>query len=85
MVPTKISLTQALTKQTLGKTQIATQLEIKKFLDFLEENLDKTRFWRVDSKNQRCGEIYKIFYKNIPTQQDLKTLYGIIDALRKSE
>lgn len=82
----KISLTQALTKQTLGKTQIATQLEIKKFLDFLEENLDKTRFWRVDSKKPTMWRNLQNFFTRIsPTQQDLKTLYGIIDALRKSE
>jgi tRNA/rRNA methyltransferase len=68
----------------LGATQQAYQKDLKAFLDSLEKHLDETNFWRVPVKKPVMWRNLTNFFSRIDlTQQDLKTLYGVIDTLRK--
>ncbi|WP_165380286.1 RNA methyltransferase [Candidatus Finniella inopinata] len=69
----------------LGKTTLATQGQMNGFLNLLEKNLDQTNFWRVSTKKPiMWRNLQNLFTRLDLTQQDLKTLCGVVDALSKS-
>ncbi len=69
----------------MGQTQKASQQEIRKFLNFLEQSLDQTHYWRVDSKKPiMWRNLQNIFTRMDMTAQDIKTLYGMIRSLNRS-
>jgi tRNA/rRNA methyltransferase len=67
----------------MGETQLATQQQISQWLDFLETTLDETNFWRVQSKKPiMWRNLTNIFTRIHLTEQEVRTLYGLIDNLR---
>ncbi len=68
----------------LGDTSLATQDQVCGFLRLLENRLDQTNFWRVLSKKPiMWRNLQNLFTRQDLTQQDVKTLCGVIDALTK--
>ncbi len=66
----------------LGSTKPATQEELVYFLSNLEQKLDNTHFWRTASKKPvMWRNLRNIFTRMDLTQQETKTLNGMIDAL----
>ena len=66
----------------LGSTKPATQEELAYFLSNLEQKLDSTHFWRTASKKPvMWRNLRNIFTRMDLTQQETKTLNGMIDAL----
>ncbi len=66
----------------LGETKPATQEEISYFLINLEKKLDSTHFWRTASKKPvMWRNLRNIFTRMDLTQQEVRTLNGVIDAL----
>jgi tRNA/rRNA methyltransferase len=67
----------------LGATKLAHQEDLNRFLFFLESHLDQANYWRVSSKKPTMWRNLINFFSKVDfTQQDLNTLYGVIDALR---
>jgi tRNA/rRNA methyltransferase len=65
-----------------GETDKANQGEVDHFLNFLEDKLDQTHFWRTDQKKAGMKRnLFGMFKRQTWFQQDLKTLRGLIDAL----
>lgn len=68
----------------LGNTSLATQDEVRGFLCLLEKHLDQTNFWRVLAKKPiMWRNLQNLFTRLELTQQDVKTLCGVVDALTK--
>jgi tRNA/rRNA methyltransferase len=66
----------------MGSTKPVTQEELAYFLTNLEKKLDKTHFWRTASKKPvMWRNLRNIFTRMDLTQQETKTLNGMIDAL----
>ncbi|MCX7337910.1 MAG: RNA methyltransferase [Alphaproteobacteria bacterium] len=68
----------------LGDTSLATHQQVAFFLNALEQKLDTARFWRVAHKKPIMWRtIQNIFQRTDLTEQEVRTLHGIVDALTK--
>jgi ATP-dependent helicase/nuclease subunit B len=64
--------------------QLATKEDIAKMFEHLESELDKTDFFKVaDKRPKMVVNIRNIFSRNNLTQQEVRTLRGIIKSLTK--
>ena len=71
-------------KLHLGETVPASQDQIQGFLNALESNLDETHFWRIDHKKPiMWRNLQNIFTRMDLTEQEVRTLQGMIKSLRK--
>lgn len=77
-------LSQTISTRLLkGKTNHATLGEIQRFLDMLEQSLDHANYWRVPDKKPLMWQmIQNIVMRTDLTQQEIKTLFGMIDRLK---
>jgi tRNA/rRNA methyltransferase len=67
-----------------GETVPATAADVDSFLAFLEAKLDKTHFWRTESKKPLMKRnLFGLFKRQALFQQDVRTLRGMIEALVK--
>jgi tRNA/rRNA methyltransferase len=66
----------------LGNTQLANRKEIALLLGHLEEELDKSGFFYVKAKREHMSRnIRNLFARTTLTEQDVRTLRGIIRSL----
>ncbi len=66
----------------LGETMHCTVENLANFLIFLEKKLDDVNFWRIPQKKEvMWRNIRNIFTRHTLTQQDIQTLYGLIETL----
>lgn len=69
-------------KLHLGESVPASQGQIKDFLSTLENSLDVTHFWRIDHKKPIMWQnLQNIFTRMDLTEQEVKTLHGMIKSL----
>lgn len=67
-----------------GETRPAPQEQLQHFLDYLEETLDETHYWRVDSKKELMWRnLQNIFTRFQATEQDIQTLRGVVRTLTR--
>lgn len=67
-----------------GETRPAPQAQFQHFLSYLEETLDETHYWRVDSKKELMWRnLQNIFTRFQATEQDLQTLRGVVRTLTR--
>lgn len=72
-------------KLHLGDTIPATAAQIQEFLTTLEHNLDATHFWRIDHKKPiMWRNLQNIFTRMDLTEQEVRTLHGMIKSLSKN-
>lgn len=65
-----------------NKTEISTKEEVLTFLDFVENELDKVGKFDNDEKRPRMvRNLQNMFVRADITQQEIKTLYGVIKFL----
>ncbi len=65
-----------------GETRVASQAQLHQWLKHLEETLDQVNFWRVASKKPiMWRNLMNIFTRTPLTEQEIRTLYGVIDIL----
>ncbi len=70
-------------KLHLGDTIPATNDQIQGFLGALEHALDETHFWRIDHKKPiMWRNLQNIFTRMDLTEQEVRTLHGVIKSLR---
>lgn len=68
----------------LGETKPVKQKELQQFFKFLEAELDEVNFWRVPHKKEKMWQnIRTAFLRMQPTEQEIRTLYGAIQAIKK--
>ncbi len=66
-----------------GETYLATQAHLHAFLSFLEQQLDAVDYWRVPSKKPLMKQnLENVFTRLQLTEQDIRSLWGMIDRLR---
>ncbi|MBW8309465.1 MAG: RNA methyltransferase [Candidatus Paracaedibacteraceae bacterium] len=67
-----------------GETCPASQQQLNAFLNFLETKLDDINYWRVSGKKPLMKQnIENVFTRMQPAEQDLRSLWGMIDLLSK--
>ncbi|AIK97183.1 RNA methyltransferase [Candidatus Odyssella acanthamoebae] len=67
-----------------GETCPASQQQLQAFLNFLETKLDTINYWRVPEKKPLMKQnLENVFTRLQPTEQDLRSLWGMIDLLSK--
>jgi tRNA/rRNA methyltransferase len=67
-----------------GETCPASQQQLQAFLNFLETKLDTINYWRVAGKKPLMKQnLENVFTRLQPTEQDLRSLWGMIDLLSK--
>ena len=65
-----------------GETKPASLQEIQYLLSNMEQKLDKTHFWRTkDKKSVMWRNLRNIFTRMDLTEQEVRTLHGVLDAL----
>lgn len=70
-------------KLHLGDTIPATNDQIQGFLGALEHALDQTHFWRIDHKKPiMWRNLQNIFTRMDLTEQEVRTLHGVVKSLR---
>ncbi|MCE2716853.1 MAG: RNA methyltransferase [Pseudomonadota bacterium] len=68
----------------LGDTKPVQQKELQGFFKLLEAELDTVNFWRVPHKKEKMWQnIRAAFLRMQPTEQEIRTLYGAIQAIKK--
>lgn len=68
----------------LGDTKPVQQKELQQFFKLLETELDLVNFWRVPHKKEKMWQnIRAAFLRMQPTEQEIRTLYGAIQAIKK--
>lgn len=68
-----------------NKSNLAKKEEITNFLDFLERKLDESDFWKVPEKKQKMlNNLQNIFTRASLTEQEVRTLHGVIAELHKN-
>ena len=68
----------------LGETFPASHEQIQGFLNALEANLDEVHFWRIPHKKPiMWRNLQNIFTRMDLTEQEVRTLQGMIKSLRK--
>ena len=71
-------------KLHLGETVPASHQQIQGFLNTLEANLDEVHFWRISHKKPiMWRNLQNIFTRMDLTEQEVRTLQGMIKSLRK--
>jgi tRNA/rRNA methyltransferase len=66
----------------MGETTLAKKQEIEMLLAHIEDELDKGGFFRSpDQKPTLLLNIRNFFFRSSPTQQDVRTLHGIVSCL----
>ena len=76
---------KAQTSLYYGETCPASQQQLQAFLNFLETKLDDINYWRVAEKKPLMKQnLENVFTRLQPTEQDLRSLWGIIDLLSKN-
>ena len=66
----------------LGGTKPVNHKEMQYFFRFLESELDRVNFWRVPHKKEKMWQnIRAAFIRMQPTEQEIRTLYGAIQAI----
>ncbi len=67
----------------LGDTQPVNHKELQYFFKSLEAELDQVNFWRVPHKKAKMWQnIRAAFLRMQPTEQEIRTLYGAIQAIK---
>ncbi len=67
------------------KSALATQAELQGFFDHLEQSLDTVDFWKVPEKKPKMWlNLRNIFARAQLTEQEVRTLHGVIAALQES-
>jgi tRNA/rRNA methyltransferase len=70
----------------LGETNPVSQKELHNFFDFFETALDEVNFWRVPHKKEKMWQnIRSAFLRMQPTEQEIRTLYGAMQAIKKKD
>jgi tRNA/rRNA methyltransferase len=70
-------------KLHLGETVPASNQQIQGFLNTLEANLDEVHFWRIPHKKPiMWRNLQNIFTRMDLTEQEVRTLQGMIKSLR---
>lgn len=70
------------TKLIINNTELANKEKLLNFFDYLEKELDDCGNFRFDEKRPRMiRNLRNIFLRNQLTEQELNTLYGIINHL----
>lgn len=79
------SQTTVLKKEiSIGETIPATQSTLQHFLNDLERDMDKSNYWREDHKKPLMWQnLQNIFTRLQLTEQDLRTLRGVIQSLKR--
>lgn len=68
-----------------GETRPACQQQLQAFLVALESHLDRINYWRVPAKKALMKQnLENVFTRMQPTEQDIRSLWGIVDMLAKS-
>ncbi len=68
----------------MGNTKPVNQKELHHFFQSLETELDLVNFWRVPHKKEKMWQnIRAAFLRMQPTEQEIRTLYGAIQAIKK--
>lgn len=68
----------------LGNTKPVNQKELQYFFKSLEMELDEVNFWRLPHKKEKMWQnIRAAFLRMQPTEQEIRTLYGAIQAIKK--
>ena len=68
----------------LGNSKVASKEEIAKMFEHLEEELDNTDFFKVSDKRPKMvRNIRNIFIRANLTDQDVRTIRGLIKSLTK--
>lgn len=68
----------------LGETKPVNHKELHNFFKLLETELDRINFWRVPHKKEKMWQnIRAAFLRMQPTEQEIRTLYGAIQAIKK--
>lgn len=81
----KLSITAPKTQLVMNKTNLASKESLNHFYDYLESKLDKSGFLNIDEKRPRVvRNIKNIFNRASLTEQEVKSLHGIINSLSKS-
>lgn len=66
-----------------GETQPAPQAQLQAFFNFLEKELDAVEYWRVEAKKPLMKQnLENIFTRLQLTEQDIRSVWGMIDRLR---
>lgn len=69
----------------VGDSEMATFDETQQFFNILEKHLDAVNYWRVPSKKKKMWQnLRNIFTRCHLTNQETKTLIGLVDMLKKS-
>ena len=67
----------------LGDTKPVNHKELHYFFKSLEAELDRVNFWRVPHKKEKMWQnIRAAFLRMQPTEQEVRTLYGAIQAIK---
>jgi tRNA/rRNA methyltransferase len=67
---------------TAGDSRLATKAELVRFFEHLEEELDRTGFMRNEEKRpSMVRNLRNLFQRANSTEQELRTLHGVITAL----
>lgn len=67
----------------LGETKPVNHKELHYFFKSLESELDRVNFWRVPHKKEKMWQnIRAAFLRMQPTEQEVRTLYGAIQAIK---
>lgn len=67
----------------LGDTKPVNHKELHYFFKSLESELDRVNFWRVPHKKEKMWQnIRAAFLRMQPTEQEVRTLYGAIQAIK---
>jgi tRNA/rRNA methyltransferase len=68
------------------KAPPATKSELEHLFAHLERELDATDFWKVDDKKHKMWlNLRSIFARNNLTDQEVRTLHGVIASLREKD
>ena len=69
-----------------NKSALATKEELQNLFDHLERRLDSSDFWKVPEKKEKMWTNLKnIFTRNSLTEQEVRSLHGMIAALQEGK
>lgn len=75
---------QPVTCNLVHKSEFATKEDLQGFLDHLERRLDEVDFWKVYEKKAKMWiNLQNIFTRSSLTEQEIRTLHGVIAAVIK--
>ncbi len=72
------------TTHRVQRSPLATKADLQTLFDHLERELDAADFWKVQEKKHKMWlNLRNIFARNNLTDQEVRTLHGVIAALRE--